>query len=168
MIQEKDRAEFIGQIIDVVEDFLDKKEPRGTEEAYIQGEWYDLLAGKLTDMMKNWDVLAEPEGPGDGEADATAECTLPPEDSDDVIILDSGNFTDAMACIRKNGFFDVDPDISLMVCKLFEKDGNLYRFDGWDHKDNCGSWQGIRMAPIRIMSSGRLEIPSAVLKRILV
>lgn len=70
MVQEKDRAEFIGQIIDIVEDFLDKKEPRETKEAYIQGEWYDLLAGKLTDMMKNWDVLAEPGDVGAGKPDA--------------------------------------------------------------------------------------------------
>lgn len=57
MIEKKDRSEFIGQIIDMIEDFLDEKEPRGTEEAYIQGEWYDLLAGRLANIMENWSVF---------------------------------------------------------------------------------------------------------------
>lgn len=50
------KKELIGQMIDTVEDFLDEKELRGTEEVYIQGKWYDMLSKKFAALLNNWGV----------------------------------------------------------------------------------------------------------------
>ena len=47
-----DKDEFIGQIIDIIQDCLDEK--RGET---IEGEWYDEVAEKLKNIMKAWDVF---------------------------------------------------------------------------------------------------------------
>lgn len=65
MIEEKDRLEFIGQIIDIFEDFLyekridipnDEKED-GDNPAIIYGTDYWNLNDNIENMMMNWGVL---------------------------------------------------------------------------------------------------------------
>ena len=47
-----DKDEFIGRIIDVIQDCIDN--PRGY---IIKDEWYDEVAGELEDIMKAWDIF---------------------------------------------------------------------------------------------------------------
>ena len=72
MIEEKDRLEFIGQIIDIFEDFLDEKgvvipnEERSERDfddddiiVNIYGTDYGNLSDDLERMMVSWDVLKQ-------------------------------------------------------------------------------------------------------------
>lgn len=68
MIDANDRAEFIGQIIDIFEDFLDEKhveitnpdrEQSGDGAAIIYGMDYGFLQSELEEMMMSWGILKE-------------------------------------------------------------------------------------------------------------
>lgn len=48
----QDKDEFIGRIIDVIQDCIDN--PRGK---IIEGEWYDKVSEELTSIMKAWSVF---------------------------------------------------------------------------------------------------------------
>lgn len=52
-----DREEYIGQIIDIFEDFLtDKKEAVTKDEPMISGEDFDALHHKLVELINNWNI----------------------------------------------------------------------------------------------------------------
>lgn len=63
----EDTTEFIGQIIDIFEDFLDEKRvtienPEQDEDdeemaANIYGSDYDRLSDEITDTLKRWNVI---------------------------------------------------------------------------------------------------------------
>lgn len=67
-IPQEDTAEFIGEIIDIFEDFLDDKQiilPNKERDAAdvddccnanIYGSDYDTLADKLEALLKNWRI----------------------------------------------------------------------------------------------------------------
>lgn len=66
LIKETDRAEFIGQIIDIFEDFLEArkidipnpdKEDSGENAAIIYGMDYGELQSNLEAMMQSWGVI---------------------------------------------------------------------------------------------------------------
>ena len=65
MVTEKDRLEFIGQIIDIFEDFLEEKgieiqndEKEDSENpAIIYGTDYGDLSDDIENMMVSWGVL---------------------------------------------------------------------------------------------------------------
>lgn len=66
MIKQEDAAEFIGQIIDTFEDFLEKrgidipnpdKEQSGDGAAIIYGMDYGELQSDLEEIMLNWKVF---------------------------------------------------------------------------------------------------------------
>lgn len=57
MINKHDQAEFIGQIIDIFEDFTASKH-ENPHEVCIEGEAYDNLAADLRNVMKNWGIFA--------------------------------------------------------------------------------------------------------------
>ena len=70
VVNDADAPEFVGQIIDIFEDFLDargvvlKNEERDTDEdldpeeaANIYGDDYDELKDALAKMMSRWGVL---------------------------------------------------------------------------------------------------------------
>lgn len=50
-----EREEFIGQIIDIFEDYL-ARESHEPNEVLISGDQYDLLADELSLLLKNWSV----------------------------------------------------------------------------------------------------------------
>lgn len=62
-IKEKDKAEFLGQIIDIFEDFLEDKginipnEDRDQDEdgAIIYGEDYDVLRSQIESTLVAWE-----------------------------------------------------------------------------------------------------------------
>ena len=69
-IPETKKADFIGQLIDIFEDFLDEKgisienEERDEDDdsaAIIFGSDYDALAEQLTETMTRWGVLKKEE-----------------------------------------------------------------------------------------------------------
>lgn len=67
MTPAEDTTEFIGQIIDIFEDFLDEKgvvivNPKRDEDdeemaANIYGSDYDRLSDEITDTLKRWNVI---------------------------------------------------------------------------------------------------------------
>lgn len=65
MIQNEDAIEFIGQIIDIFEDFLEAKKidipnpekESGDGAAIIYGMDYGDLQSNLEEMMHNWGVI---------------------------------------------------------------------------------------------------------------
>lgn len=67
MTPAEDTTEFIGQIIDIFEDFLDEKgivivNPERDEDdeemaANIYGSDYDRLSDEITDTLKRWNVI---------------------------------------------------------------------------------------------------------------
>lgn len=65
MVKEKERLEFIGQIIDIFEDFLEEKgieiqndEKEDSENpAIIYGTDYGDLSDNIENMMISWGVL---------------------------------------------------------------------------------------------------------------
>lgn len=65
MVKEKERLEFIGQIIDIFEDFLEEKgieiqndEKEDSENpAIIYGTDYGDLSDNIENMMMSWGVL---------------------------------------------------------------------------------------------------------------
>ncbi len=73
MVDMNDKAEFLGQIIDVFEDFLTEKdavpfnmEPLEDDEpndpdnpVYIYGEDYDTIESRLSKMMERWGIIDE-------------------------------------------------------------------------------------------------------------
>ena len=71
-VSDNDKAEFIGQIIDTFEDFLDEKgikipnEERDHDDytdpdtyANIYGSDYDMIANALTEIMERWHIIAK-------------------------------------------------------------------------------------------------------------
>lgn len=63
-IKQTDEAEFIGQFIDVFEDFLDSKgicidnadrDEDDDNAAIIYGEDYDILADEILSVLHNWE-----------------------------------------------------------------------------------------------------------------
>lgn len=69
MINTNDKAEFIGNIIDIFEDFLEEKGidiPNNEKEdsenpAIIYGTDYGILQTDLEDMMERWGVFGKEE-----------------------------------------------------------------------------------------------------------
>ena len=58
MIDENLKEEFLGQIIDIFDDYLEKKSGK---KVNIQGEDYNSIRDDLEQMMKNWGII-EKEG----------------------------------------------------------------------------------------------------------
>lgn len=68
-INKNDKEEFIGQIIDLFEDFLDEKNVKisnleavedGEENiAIIYGGDYDTLHDQIQSVLENWDIIPE-------------------------------------------------------------------------------------------------------------
>lgn len=68
-INKNDKEEFIGQIIDLFEDFLDEKNvkisnPEAVEDgeeniAIIYGGDYDTLHDQIQSVLENWDIIPE-------------------------------------------------------------------------------------------------------------
>ena len=65
-VDPNDRMEFVGQIVDLFEDFLDEKgivipnedkEQSGDGAANIYGDDYDRIQGGIEEIMINWHVL---------------------------------------------------------------------------------------------------------------
>ena len=66
-INRNDKEEFIGQIIDLFEDFLDEKSvkisnPEAVEDgeenvAIIYGGDYDTLHDQTQDVLENWNII---------------------------------------------------------------------------------------------------------------
>ncbi len=63
-IKQTDEAEFIGQFIDVFEDFLDNKgicidnadrDEDDDNAAIIYGDDYDILADEILSVLHNWE-----------------------------------------------------------------------------------------------------------------
>ena len=52
-----DRAEFLGQLIDIVEDYIEERE--GTKEPCILDTDYDKLSEKFERTLVNWELLEE-------------------------------------------------------------------------------------------------------------
>ena len=72
MINQNDKAELIGGIIDIFEDFLDKKgvtlesleesdemELDGGTNANIYGTDYDSISDSLESLLRSWKVIEE-------------------------------------------------------------------------------------------------------------
>ena len=70
MIDQNDKAEFIGNIIDIFEDFLDEKgvtlesperdeemELDGDNAANIYGSDYDSISDSLEALLRGWKVI---------------------------------------------------------------------------------------------------------------
>lgn len=61
----KNQQEFVGQIMDVIEDYVSKRESRlfGTdpEDVHIKGSEYDGLSKELRETLTKWGVLEEIE-----------------------------------------------------------------------------------------------------------
>lgn len=56
-IKPEDKEEYIGQIIDIFEDFLaDKKEKNKMHEPIIVDDDYDVLHDNLMELMNNWNL----------------------------------------------------------------------------------------------------------------
>lgn len=68
-INKNDKEEFIGQIIDLFEDFLDEKNvkisnPEAVEDgeenaAIIYSSDYDTLHDQIQDVLENWNIIPE-------------------------------------------------------------------------------------------------------------
>ena len=58
MIDENLKEEFLGQIIDIFDDYLEKKSGK---KVNIQGEDYNSIRDDLEQMMKNWGVMEKEE-----------------------------------------------------------------------------------------------------------
>lgn len=64
-VQEHEKAEFLGQIIDIFEDFLEERgvmldNPEGEEDddaAIIYGTDYGELQSQLEELMVNWRLM---------------------------------------------------------------------------------------------------------------
>ena len=66
-INENDRPEFLGQIMDVFEDFLEakrvhfsdagEKECNGDHVAILTGSDYDSISAKISQIMTNWKIF---------------------------------------------------------------------------------------------------------------
>lgn len=70
MVNVNDKAEFLGQIIDVFEDFLTEKDavPFNNEQqedngpdnlVYFYGNDYDTIEDKLSEIMRRWNVFID-------------------------------------------------------------------------------------------------------------
>lgn len=58
MIDEDLKEEFLGQVIDIFDDYLEKKSGK---KVNIQGEDYNSIRDDLEQMMKNWGVMEKEE-----------------------------------------------------------------------------------------------------------
>lgn len=66
-----------------------------------------------------------------------------------IVLKDKGNI-DALEIIKENGFIDTTPDISLCTAKVFEKDGERYKFVGWHHLNpEKRMWEDVEMEVIK-------------------
>ena len=74
--------------------------------------------------------------------------TMAGEKGKQMIILNSGKELSADSILRKHGFVDATPEISLFTHKIFEKNNKKYRFIGWDHLDSNRNWQDIKIKEI--------------------
>ncbi len=52
------KEEFLGQVIDIFDDYLEKKSGK---KVNIQGEDYNSIRDDLEQMMKNWGVMEKEE-----------------------------------------------------------------------------------------------------------
>ena len=64
LLSKEDTQEFIGQIIDIFEDFLEEKGVQlnfeeSDDEAVLYGNDYDSLSDKIKNMLKAWHVIKE-------------------------------------------------------------------------------------------------------------
>ena len=66
MIKEENQSEFLGQIIDIFEDFLEdhnidipNEERDGDDDnpAIIYGSDYDQIQNELLELMKAWEII---------------------------------------------------------------------------------------------------------------
>ena len=53
-----DQQEFIGALIDFLEDYIDERHLRDLEEIHIEGEKYDELANQMTVYFCDHDIFA--------------------------------------------------------------------------------------------------------------
>lgn len=58
MIDRDLKEEFLGQVIDIFDDYLEKKSGK---KVNIQGEDYNSIRDDLEQMMKNWGVMEKEE-----------------------------------------------------------------------------------------------------------
>ena len=58
MIVEDLKEEFLGQVIDIFDDYLEKKSGK---KVNIHGEDYNSIRDDLEQMMKNWGVIEKEE-----------------------------------------------------------------------------------------------------------
>lgn len=64
LLSKEDTPEFIGQIIDIFEDFLEEKGVQlnfeeSDDEVVLYGNDYDSLSDKIKNMLKAWHVIKE-------------------------------------------------------------------------------------------------------------
>ncbi len=59
-MDEFDRPEFVGQIIDLFEDYLTKKGIARQDKGFIVGKDYDELSKDITGLMEHWGVFIDP------------------------------------------------------------------------------------------------------------
>ena len=67
MISSEDKCEFIGQIVDIFEDFLEEKginvpnedRDENGSEAIIYGMDYEILSEQIESTLRAWDLLEE-------------------------------------------------------------------------------------------------------------
>lgn len=67
-----------------------------------------------------------------------------------MIILKSGEYLDAVTIIEKEGYRDITPDVGLTTHKLFEKDGKLFVFNGWNRLDEKRRWNDVELIEVKI------------------
>lgn len=66
-----------------------------------------------------------------------------------MIALQSDTNSDAMRVIKENGFQDLTQDVSLCTSKDFVKDGEQFRFAGWnDFNPVRGLWENVRLEKV--------------------
>ena len=60
MVDEDVRVEFIGQIIDIFEDYLTQKGIAKPDKGFITGKDYEDLSKDLEGLMTHWEVFKDP------------------------------------------------------------------------------------------------------------
>lgn len=54
----EDKTELIGQLIDILEDFLEEQKPDLQKTApFITGSGYDILSKQFEECLKNWKIV---------------------------------------------------------------------------------------------------------------
>ena len=59
--------------------------------------------------------------------------------------LSANGECDALTIIKKNGFIDITPDVSLCTHKIFMKGDCFYRFDGWCDRNKKNLFDNVLM-----------------------